>query len=56
MLLTELPPLSASTTPDFRGLLSFTFQLNVSAFYGIGGAFTGYAGGVYVVSEAVRGI
>jgi len=28
--------------PLVRGLYSFTFQLNVSAFCGIGGAFRGY--------------
>jgi hypothetical protein len=38
-----------------RGLHSFTFQLNVSASYGIGGAFRGYFGGVYEVSGGVRG-
>jgi hypothetical protein len=37
-----------------RGLHSFTLQLNVSAFYGIGDAFMGYLGGVYEVPGGVR--
>jgi hypothetical protein len=32
-----------------RGLHPFTFQLNVSAYYGIGGPLRGYSGEVYVV-------
>jgi hypothetical protein len=32
--------------PSIRGLHSFTFQLNVSAFCGVGGAYRGYIGGV----------
>jgi len=38
-----------------RGLHSFTFQLNISAFHGIGGAFWGYLGGVYDVPGVLRG-
>jgi len=37
-----------------RGLHAFTFRLNVSAFYGIGGAPGGYSGGVYEVSGCVE--
>jgi len=40
--------------PHGRGLHSFTFQLNVSALHGIGGAFWGYLVGVYKVSGGVR--
>jgi len=40
---------------DGGGLHSFTLQLNASPFYGIGGAFWGYLGGVYEVSGGFRG-
>jgi len=46
----------ASAAPALRGLHSFNFQLNVSAFYVRGGAFRGYLGAVYEVSSwGVRG-
>jgi hypothetical protein len=38
-----------------RGLHSSTLQLNVSAYYGIGGQLRGYSGGVYVVCQGVCG-
>jgi len=44
-----------ATMLEGRGLHSFSFQLNVSAFCGIGGAFRGYLWGVYEVSGGVRG-
>ena len=47
-------PSPHTTRPANRGLLSFTFKLNVSAFYGIGGTFRGSSGGVYEVSEGIR--
>jgi len=37
-----------------RGLLSSTFQLNVSAFCAIGDAFSGCLGGVQWVSGGIR--
>jgi len=45
---------SVSSTPATRGLHSFTFHLNVSAFHGIWGAFRGCLRGVYQVSGGVR--
>jgi hypothetical protein len=41
--------------PTTRGLHSFTFQLNVSAFYGIGGASRDCLGAVYGVLWGMRG-
>jgi hypothetical protein len=38
-----------------RGLHSSTFQLSLSAFCGIGGAFRGCLGGVQGVSGGIRG-
>jgi len=38
-----------------RGSHSFTFQLNVSAFCEIGGAFRGCLGGVWEASGGIRG-
>ena len=38
-----------------RGLHSSTFQLNVSAFCGIGGAFMGWSGDAYEVLGGIRG-
>jgi hypothetical protein len=38
-----------------RGLHSFTSQLNLSAFYGIGGACRGCIGGVQQVRGGIRG-
>jgi len=42
--------------PRSRGLHSFTFQLNVSAFYEIGGTSRGYSGSVSEVSRVVAEI
>jgi len=42
-------------SPTGRGLHSSTFQLKVSAFFGIGGVFRGYVRGVYEVPRGVRG-
>ena len=44
-------PSSSASLPATRGLHSFTFQLNVSAFYGIRGVFRGCEGCL----EDVRG-
>jgi len=44
-----------STTPAARGLHSFTFQLNVSAFCGIGGALRVCLGVVSRVFRRCRG-
>jgi len=41
--------------PEARGLHSSTFQLNVSAFYSIGGALRGCLGSVLVVVGDYRG-
>ena len=40
--------------PGIRGLHSFTVQLNVSAFCGIGGIVGDYLGGVYEVRTRCR--
>jgi len=47
---TELP-----YHPPYRGLHSFTFRLNVSAFCGTGGAFRGCSGGVQGYYGVLRG-
>jgi len=39
--------------PYCRGLHSTTFRLNVSAFFGIGGACRGFLGGVQEVSGGI---
>jgi len=42
--------------PGARGLHSFTFQLNLSAFCGIGGVFEGCLRGVLGVWGSIRGV
>ena len=52
------PHLAAAVSPAQpynRGLHTFTFQLNVSAFYGIGGLFGGCLWGVSGVLAGIRG-
>ena len=44
-----------TATPPGRGLHSFTFQINVSAFCGIGGASKGCLGAIEGVLWGVRG-
>jgi len=51
-----MPIFHMAKAPPPRGLHSSTFQLNVRTFYGIGGAFRGYLGGVYEVSGVSGGV
>ena len=45
-ILKAMDPAPAESLPPARGLHSFTFRLNVSAFCGIAGASMGCLGGV----------
>ena len=51
----DLAFLLDATSSMGRGLHSFTFQLKVSAFYGIRGAIRGYSWGDYEVLGSFRG-
>ena len=50
-----LPRAQLHVVPRLRGIHSFTFQLNVSALFRIGGVFRGYSGDDYEGSRGAEG-